>query len=85
MAFLSTKKTLDTFNLSTAPLGRALQILSIPDMHIAAQIVRMGLCEGSEVIISARLPGGPSVLSMGAIEIALGYDIARHIQVVEVL
>jgi Fe2+ transport system protein FeoA len=43
--------------------------------------VRMGLIPGQHIRLQSRIPGGPFVIQQGQVELAIGRDLARRIQV----
>lgn len=71
----------ETCSLHLAPLDTPIEIESIEDMSVAAQVLRMGISLGSRIIATTRLPNGPTVVRCGAVELALGQEISRQIQV----
>lgn len=69
--------------LDQARRGSVVQILSIPDADHRAQLIRLGIGEGSVVRCGQRLPLGPMVLQCHRQEIAVGRNLARRIRVRE--
>ena len=71
-------------SLHKAPLNRAVRIASIPDYQTRLQLLRLGICEGSEIVCEQRIPFGPVVFRHRHNRLALGRRIARdiHVQVI---
>lgn len=67
--------------LDEAPLGATVTIGTIDDPDTAAMVMRMGLSEGTPLTLLARIPGGPMVVMQGELEVALGRELCRQIQV----
>lgn len=67
--------------LDQVPTGSAFTIVSIPDVAVRVQALRVGFGEGSRATLQTAVPGGPVILSLGAQEIALGRALARGIKV----
>ncbi len=67
--------------LDEAPVGATVTIGNIDDADTAAMIMRMGLSEGTPLTLLARIPGGPMVVMQGEMEVALGRELCRQIQV----
>lgn len=69
------------FKLDQANVGDFLHVKAIPDPNAATMAMRLGIAEGEQITIAAKVPGGPMVIRRGAIEIALGRDICQGIEV----
>lgn len=69
------------FTLEQAKVGEQLMIKAIHDMETATVAMRLGIAEGESVCIASKVPGGPIVIQRGAMEIALGRDLCRGIEV----
>jgi Fe2+ transport system protein FeoA len=67
--------------LHKAPLHRSVRIARICDAHTRAQLLRLGITEGSEVVCEQRMPFGPVILRHRHNRLALGRRIARDIHV----
>jgi Fe2+ transport system protein FeoA len=67
--------------LESAPLGSLLRIVNINDPETATLAVRLGIIAGETIELSARIPGGPVVFRHGGVELALGRNYCRHIDV----
>jgi Fe2+ transport system protein FeoA len=67
--------------LEQAKVGDTLLIKSITDPETATVALRMGIAEGETLKLASKVPGGPLVIQRGAIEIALGRELCRSIQV----
>jgi len=61
--------------------GECVKILSISDDWLKELAVRMGIDEGEVLSCVGVVPAGPLVLSKHRQEIAVGRDLARHINV----
>lgn len=57
------------------------RVLQIPEGLLGAQLMRLGISEGSELTCALKIPTGPIVVRRGDVEIALGRKIASKIQV----
>ena len=67
--------------LDQAKVGDTLLIKHITDPDTATVAMRMGIAEGEVLKLASKVPGGPLVIRRGAIEIALGRELCRSIQV----
>lgn len=67
--------------LSHVKAGQKFMIEKINDKSIRDQAVRLGLFTGAQLICSHKLPGGPLVLKLGMIEIAVSRKIAKNIEI----
>ncbi|KXS45980.1 MULTISPECIES: FeoA family protein [unclassified Candidatus Frackibacter] len=67
--------------LDQAKKGQDIEIISIPDEIVRAQTLRFGISEGSKVECYTRVPRGPVILKKNLQEIAVGYDLAKRIEV----
>lgn len=67
--------------LEQAKVGEKLLIKTIHDMETATVAMRLGIAEGESVYLASKVPGGPVVIQRGAMEIALGRDLCRGIEV----
>lgn len=70
-----------TLTLVEAKKGATVEVLEIPDGLVRAQLMRLGISEGSTLICALKVPTGPVVVRQGDVEIALGRKIASDIQV----
>ncbi|MFA7467543.1 MAG: ferrous iron transport protein A [Desulfotomaculaceae bacterium] len=61
--------------------GDWVKIISIADERIREQAIRMGIGEGEEFYCAGVIPAGPVVISKHRQEIAVGRELARHINV----
>lgn len=61
--------------------GQAVTITAIADSDVAVQALRLGLSVGEQVMCVARIPAGPIVVERAGMELALGKDICRKIEV----
>ncbi len=69
--------------LDQARKGSFVRILTIPDAQQRAQLIRLGIGEGSRVRCGERLPFGPMVVQCHRQEIAVGRNLARRIVIRE--
>jgi Fe2+ transport system protein FeoA len=67
--------------LDQAEKGQKIEIVKIPDEKIRVQAIRLGIFEGSTLLCSEKLPGGPVILQNRMQEIAIGRNLARSIEV----
>lgn len=67
--------------LDQAEKGQKIEIIKIPDEKIRVQAIRLGIFEGSKLICSEKLPGGPVILQNRMQEIAIGRNLAREIEI----
>jgi Fe2+ transport system protein FeoA len=74
-----------TFSLDNAKPGSKLKIKNLPEGIIKSQLIRFGIYEGQIVHCIDRLVGGTIILQKSRQEIALGYDLARKILVLNEL
>ncbi len=65
--------------LSRIEVGTTGCISMLPDGIEGAQLVRLGLSEGANVLCLQRLPGGTLVLQHNRTEVALSRDLACRI------
>lgn len=61
--------------------GMAVRIGAVGDADTRAELVRLGIAEGTHVTCIAHLWGGTIVLARGSQEIAVGGSVARRIRV----
>lgn len=67
--------------LDQAEKGQRIEIVKIPDEKIRVQAIRLGIFEGSKLLCSEKLPGGPVILQNRMQEIAIGRNLAREIEI----
>lgn len=67
--------------LNEARPGQHLEILRIEPPDWRQYALRLGLHEGTVVLVTHHFPNGPVVLRFAASEIALGHAVARCIAV----
>ena len=70
-----------SLNLSDAKPGQLLQIISIKESEAESQMIRMGLGIGDLISCLTRIPGGPTVIKRGSVEVALGKELSESIGV----
>lgn len=71
-----TTKTLDK-----AGKGTYVTIHALPAGLLKVQLIRLGITEGTKVFCLERLPGGTIVLQRNRQEIAIGFDLAKKIEI----
>ena len=54
---------------------------NVGDMQVATLALRLGISEGASLRLMSKVPGGPLVVVRGKVEIALGRDICKGIEV----
>ena len=67
--------------LEQVKIGESIRITRINDPETATMAMRLGVSEGEVLQLASRVPGGPVVIRRGALEIALGRDLCRQIEV----
>jgi Fe2+ transport system protein FeoA len=67
--------------LSDAKEGDRLVVTATLGEEVTLQALRFGINEGCEITVSKRIPGGPVIVSKNQLEIAIGPQIAVHIEV----
>ena len=70
-----------TLTLTDINQAEGVRVLQIPEGLLGAQLMRLGISEGSELMCVLKIPTGPIVVRRGDVEIALGRKIASKIQV----
>ena len=73
------KMKAERMKLDDAKSGTTLEIVNINDDGIKAQLIRLGITEGSRVKCAQRLPGGTIVISKNHQEVAIGSKLAKKI------
>ena len=69
------------FTLDQAKTGDVLCIRAIDCQRSAVNALRIGLSEGETVELVSKVPAGPLVVRKGRLEIALGREYCKKIQV----
>ncbi|MDP4176011.1 MAG: ferrous iron transport protein A [Bacteroidota bacterium] len=72
---------MDKLTLDKARKGSYVTIISLPAGVVKVQLIRLGVTEGTKVYCMERLPGGTVVLQRNRQEIAIGYDLAKKIEI----
>lgn len=72
---------MNNLTLDKAKKGTFITILSLPSGLYKMQLIRLGLTEGMKVFCLERLPGGTIVLQRNRQEIAIGFDLAKKINI----
>lgn len=67
--------------LEQADVGCVVRITRILDAETATTVMRLGLAEGECVMVASKIPGGPIVLRIGMMELALGRSLCTGIEV----
>ena len=68
--------------LDKAKKGKTVTIVNLPQGHFKTQLIRLGISEGDTIHCVERLPGGTIVVQKNRQEIAVGYDLAKKIEVI---
>ncbi len=68
--------------LADARVGLTLRIEAFDRPDQEAEAIRLGLMVGHEVTVRHKISRGPLVVQSGVSEIAVGYHLARRIQVI---
>ncbi len=68
-------------NLESAPNKEKLEIVSINESKLMEAAMRFGIEAGEIIYIVNKLPGGPIVIQKKELQIAIGRDLAKEIQV----
>lgn len=68
-------------NLNDVEIGQSVLITGIEDDDVAVQALRMGISVGEVVRCVARVPAGPTVIKKGGMELAIGRELCRQIEV----
>lgn len=68
-------------NLLSAKTGSTLKITQLLDDETALMACRLGLCEGETIAVTNKIMGGPLIITKNAVEIALGRELCKQIQV----
>jgi Fe2+ transport system protein FeoA len=67
--------------LSDAPEGCVFIVTGVAGEDTGLQMLRLGIDEGSRVFVEKNVSGGPVILCKNQLEIAVGREIARAIEV----
>ena len=67
--------------LDHAKVGQLVRIDRIQDDEIAMMAVRLGIAVGEVIAVASKVPGGPLVIRRGRVDIALGRELCRGINV----
>jgi len=67
--------------LDKAPVGKPLTVLRIHNQETASLALRLGVSEGERLVLACKIPGGPVVVRRGCVEIALGRELCRDIEI----
>lgn len=73
--------TIPTLTLEKAKAGDTLLVLRITDPETATVAMRLGISEGETFYLASKIPGGPVVIRRGSVEIALGRELCKTIEV----
>lgn len=71
----------EPLTLEQAKVGETLLVYRITDPETATIAMRLGISEGESFFLASKIPGGPVVIRRGAVEIALGRELCRAIEV----
>lgn len=67
--------------LADARDGDRLIVVSTGDEEISLQTLRFGIDSGAEIEVQKNIRGGPVIVSRNHLEIAIGREIAKNIEV----
>ena len=67
--------------LDTTRAGDVLTVIRITDPQTAVMAMRLGISEGETLRVTSKVPGGPLVVCRGKVDIALGRELCRGIEV----
>ena len=67
--------------LADAKDGDRLIVLNTLDEEISLQTLRFGIDSGAEIEVEKNIRGGPVIVSRNHLEIAIGREIAKNIEV----
>lgn len=67
--------------LADAKDGDKLVVLATLDDEISVQALRFGIDSGAEICVEKNIRGGPVIVSRNHLEIAIGREIAKNIEV----
>lgn len=67
--------------LADAKDGAVLIVLSTSDDEIGLQALRFGIDCGAEIEVQKNIRGGPVIVARNQMEIAIGREIAKNIEV----
>lgn len=70
--------------LDQAPIGQQVRIERIQDEEIAMMAVRLGIAVGEMIVVASKIPGGPLVIRRGRVDIALGRELCKGIDITPV-
>lgn len=78
---IADKLKMPNSTLDKSKKGNLITVVKLPGGEIKSQLIRLGISEGDTLKCIERLPGGTIVVSKNRQEIALGFDLAKKIQV----
>jgi Fe2+ transport system protein FeoA len=67
--------------LSDATEGREFEVTLITDQEVVLHALRFGIDTGTRIIVEKNIRGGPVIVCKNQLEIAIGREIARAIEV----
>jgi Fe2+ transport system protein FeoA len=67
--------------LADAREGDKLVVISTGDDEVSLQTLRFGIDSGAEIEVQQNIRGGPVIVSRNHLEIAIGREIAKYIEV----
>jgi ferrous iron transport protein A len=70
-----------SYTLEKATVGETLCVKAILDDETATVAMRLGIAEGEIIYLASKVPGGPVIIRRGGMEIALGRELCRGIEV----
>ena len=67
--------------LADAKDGSVLIVVDCGDDEVSVQALRFGIDSGAEIEVEKNIRGGPVIVSRNNMEIAIGREIAKNIEV----
>jgi ferrous iron transport protein A len=67
--------------LADAKEGDKLIVIGSKDDEVSMQTLRFGIDSGAEIEVEKNIRGGPVIVSRNHLEIAIGREIAKNIEV----
>jgi Fe2+ transport system protein FeoA len=67
--------------LAEAKEGEKLVVTATVGEEVTIQALRFGICEGAAISIGKNIPGGPVIVVRNQMELAVGRQLARFIEV----
>lgn len=67
--------------LADAKDGAILIVVNTGDEDVSIQAIRFGIDNGAEIEVQKNIKGGPVIVARNQMEIAIGREIAKNIEV----